>query len=103
MTFFISNMQEISNFITFVGPILGAIFYSHRILHQDLKEVKEDCKRAHQRIDETNKNLNERIDQTNKNLNERIDQTNKKIDQTNQRIDQSYKIIIEMLRKNEKT
>lgn len=85
MTFFLSNIQEISHFITFVGPILGAIFYSHRILHQDLKEVKEYCKRAHQRIDETNKNLNERIDQTNK------------------RIDKSYEIIIELLRKSEKT
>lgn len=64
--------QEITVFLTIVPPIVGSIFWSHRNLHKDLQEVKEDTKRAHDRID-----------------------------QTNMRIDNTYQLILEALRKKD--
>lgn len=45
------NGAAITEFCALVGVIGGMIRWSHVKLHADMMEIKEDCKRAHDRID----------------------------------------------------
>ncbi len=42
---------DIASVLTIIIAIGGMIFWSHRKLHADIQEIRDDVKHAHQRID----------------------------------------------------
>lgn len=46
-----TNIDEILKFLSLLGGIGGMILWSHRGLHADIQEIRQDVKSAHARID----------------------------------------------------
>lgn len=77
--FLIDYSDSIVNFFAIVASVGSIILWSHRSLHKDIQEVKQECKDAHKRIDATNR----------------------RIDAMGKRIDGAYSIMMAMLTKKD--
>lgn len=79
-----NHLGEISSLFSVCVIILGAIFWSHRKLHNDIQEIREDIRFANGRIDSSMG---------------RIDACLQRIDDTNKRIDRTYDILMKIVTK----
>ena len=72
--YIVNNLSEISTIFSILIPLLGMLFWSHRSLHADFKEMKQEIKEM------------------------RAD-TDRKFEIVNSRIDKMYEIILSILKK----
>lgn len=49
--YILAHIGEISSLLAVMGTILGAIFLSHKSIHKDIMEIKNDIRSANSRID----------------------------------------------------
>lgn len=49
--FISTHIGELASLFTVTSIILGALFLSHRRLHKDMMDIRDDTKAAHARID----------------------------------------------------
>lgn len=49
--YILSHLGEIGSVLTIIISIMGAILWSHRKLHADIMEIRQDVRHAHDRID----------------------------------------------------